>query len=99
MSKVFIIWESSGSYEDYRKSVYKVYSDGLVAMRECDRLNQELKGNKDKMQEMQDMFSDCDSPNCEDCEIKVECKEFYDSNQWEYEEQHDYVVEAFDVEN
>ena len=95
--RVFIIYESSGSHDNYHKDIYKIYADESVANAECDRLNLELKNDKKKYGKILESNSctchdlpDEEWEECERCEAQGAL--------WILDEQWDYTVEGVDVE-
>jgi len=95
MTQIWILWESSGSYDGYHKSIHKIYSDELVANSERDRLNQ---GLKDEMKRLNKIIETVEC-TCETLVDDEEC-EYHEAewSRWNLEEQWDYVVEGFEVE-
>lgn len=95
MNKVYIIYESSGSYDTSYKGIHEIYSDENVAKVECDRLNQELKAMRDRRDELADDSFACKCyEGDEPCAL---CNE-YDDLVHDLQEQWDYVVEGVDME-
>lgn len=104
MLKAYIIWESSGSYEDYRKNIHKIYSDKSKANAECDRLNLELNIKRKRHDELHDhffievkneYFGKAYKIRCREAGCLL-CKEFNDLE--DLMELDDYTVEGVEVE-
>jgi hypothetical protein len=93
MNKIYIVWDSFGSYEDYRKYIHKVYTNEDKASAEKDRLNTELKNKQNRVKEIEEEYF---SHSCEDSDTCPICEEFYSLGY--YDEQWDYTVECVEVE-
>jgi hypothetical protein len=76
MTKVFLIKGRSGQWEDYSEWIAEAYFDEFIAINRCDELNQNMKGMKNRCDELWESHLMNLNINCDDeCEL---CQEYYD---------------------